>query len=240
MNTPAGLRDRKPRRGFATSACLALGLWAAAPLRAQVIPSPYRFIETRQEAGTFVGYLSTDAGRFGFGPRSAPVAGMRYGIRVNGPIAFEGLASYAPTTRAVVDPNRPEGSRKVGEADVQLALLEASIQFNVVGERTWRGLAPFALAGGGVAFDLAGRQEIDNIIDADDRFDFGSTFAGHLGAGLRWFPGERWVVRGDTRFTLWQLDTPNGYRRGDRDLGKVEESEWVSGLALTVGVAFRF
>lgn len=221
------------------------GLWGgwaatAAPLHAQVIPSPYRFIETQQEAGAFVGHLSADPGTFRFGPGDAPLVGVRYGIRVNGPITFEGVASYAPTTRAVIDPNRPAGDRKVGQAHVRLAFLEASIQFNVVGERTWRGLAPFTLAGGGVAFDLAGRQESDNAIDADHRFRFGTTFAGHLGAGLRWFPAERWVVRGDARFTLWQLDAPKGYLRLDRDLGKVEESQWVSGLAVTVGLAFRF
>lgn len=214
--------------------------WGASAAAAQVIPSPYRFIETRQELGGFAGYFRVDAGAFEFGPDGGPQVGVRYGIRVNGPIAFEGLASFVAGQRAVIDPNRAEGGRQVGEADAQIGLLEAALQFNIVGERTWRGLGPYALAGGGVAFDLAGRQEIDNVIEADDRFEFGTTFLGHLGGGLRWIPGEHWVLRGDARFTLWQLGTPEGYLRSDRDLGKVEESEWVSGLALTVGVAYRF
>ncbi|MBI4540660.1 MAG: outer membrane beta-barrel protein [Gemmatimonadetes bacterium] len=219
---------------------LGAGAAAAPAARAQIIPSPYRFIETKQEAGAFAGFLRVDPGAFEFGPDDGPLLGVRYGIRVNGPITFEGLASYAPTTRAVINPNRTPGNRKAGEADVQLALLETAVQFNLVGERAWHGLGPYALAGGGIAFDLAGRQEIDNTIDADDRFEFGTTFVGHLGGGLRWIPGEHWVLRGDARFTLWRLHTPQGYLRRDRDLGKVEENEWTSGLALTLGIAFRF
>ncbi|MBI4519389.1 MAG: hypothetical protein HY701_01015 [Gemmatimonadetes bacterium] len=128
----------------------------------------------------------------------------------------------------------------MGEADVQLGLIQAAVQLTPVGDRTWHGLAPFLLIGGGVGFDLAGDQIIDNRIAADDRFQFGTTFVGDLGAGLRWVPTRSWGLRTDARFTLWQLDTPVGYRRAGRGLGTVEENEWVSGLILTVGVVFNF
>lgn len=212
-----------------------------AAARAQTIPSPYRFIETRQELSGFVGLFGADPGVFEFGPQDGRLVGIRYNIRLNGPISLEGTASYVPTTRSVIDPNRAEGNRKVGEADVQLGLVQAAVQLSPVGDRTWHALAPFLLIGGGVGFDMAGDQVIDNkLANADDRFQFGTTFVGDLGAGLRWLPTRSWGLRSDARFTIWQLDTPAGYRRSGRGLGTVEEKEWVSSLILAVGLAFSF
>ena len=71
----------------------------SAPLTSQVVPSPYQFIETRQEAGPFLAYLDQGTGRFGYGPKPGIAIGGRYGIRLGGPLGAEGVITYLPTSR---------------------------------------------------------------------------------------------------------------------------------------------
>lgn len=209
-------------------------------IRGQEIPSPYRFLDTRQEAGPFLGTLSPGTGRFGYGPSPAMAFGARYGIRLSGPFGLEGVATYMPTTRDLIDPGRDEGDRKIGEVDSHILAVDARLRFSVIGDRTWHGLNPFAFIGGGLAFDLAGEDEAEEALLQDDRFDFGNSFLGTLGTGLRWFPGDRFLVRADVSLLLWQLKSPRGFRDPEREFSGVEEKEWVSGPSFAVGLAYRF
>lgn len=220
--------------------------WAVAALAtppvtgaAQTIPSAYRFIETAQEGGAFVGLLSTDRGRFGFAPGSGTVAGVRYGIEIGGPFSFEAVARYLMGSRDVIDPERPEGSRKAGEADAGIAMIDGRLKFSFLGRRLWNGFGPYFVAGGGVAVDAAGEQPEDERILADDRFEFGTSFLGVLGLGARWLPSDRLVFRTDLTFNLWQVETPRGYRTVERDLDAPED-EWLRALGITFGAALRF
>lgn len=220
--------------------------WAGASPRsgeAQQIPSPYRYIETSQEAGAFVGAVDPGTGRFEVGPGAGTLLGLRYAIEVAGPFSLEGVGRVVSTTRDVRDPTQPEGERKVGEADVLLTSLEGRAKFSLTGRRTWHGLSPYVQAGGGVVWDMAGSSAVDERVLPDDRFEFGTSFLGYLGLGARWLPTEHIQVRADGGLDLWQIDTPEGYRNPDRDLGfesAPPESEWVSGLEATVGIAIRW
>lgn len=210
---------------------------------AQQIPSPYRYIETAQEAGAFAGVLSPSTGRFDFGPRPGALLGLRYGIEISGPFSIEGVARTLSTTRRVKDPRREEGDRTIGEADVLLTAVEGRLKFSLPGRRTWHGLGPYLLVGGGLVGNLAGSAEVEEVLRAEDRFDFGLSFLGFLGLGTRWLPTDRLQLRLDGGFNLWQLDTPRGYRDPDRDLGfeaPPPENEWVSGLEATLGIAYRW
>ena len=218
---------------------LFVALVLAADAGAQTIPSPYRFIEARQEAGVFIGVQDMGTGRFGFGPEPGLEIGARYSVDVAGPFGLEGLFRFSPTTRRVIDPET-EDLRDVGEADALMGVGEARIRFSFPGRRTWNGLSPHLLFGAGLAFDLAGAQDADERILVDDRFDFGTSFTGFLGGGMRWFPSDRIVVRADGGLSLWQLETPRGYSAPDRGFAGVEETEWVSGLGVTLGLALRF
>lgn len=210
---------------------------------AQQIPSAYRYVETSQEAGAFAGVLDSGTGRFDLGPDAGTVLGLRYAIEVSGPFSLEGVARTVSSTRDVRDPTQPEGERTVGEADVLLTALEGRAKFSLTGRRTWNGLSPFLVAGGGIVWDMAGASESDEAVLPQDRFDFGTSFLGYLGLGGRWLPTRHIQVRADGGFNLWQLDTPEGYRAQDRDLGfesPPPESEWVSGLGGTLGIAIRW
>jgi hypothetical protein len=220
----------------------AAGLILSVPpgLEAQAVPSPFRFIETRQEAGLFLGASSLSKGRFGFGPSDALNMGGRWGIRLSGPLGFEAVAGLISGSRDVVNPARPEGDRKVGEADSQIGTIDGRLRLQLTGDRTWHRLAPFFVAGGGIAFDLSSAAADDQLLEEQDRFDFGNSFFGTLGTGTNLFLSDRLVLRADGNFSLWKLDTPPGFSDPERGFEAVEESEWVSGLHVSLTLAIHF
>lgn len=206
---------------------------------AQSIPSPYRFVEEGQEGGPFAGWFVPATGQFDLGPAPGPIIGGRYAIRVGGPISLEATATFMPTTRSIIDPAREEGERKIGEADVLMASLDGRLKFSLVGQRTWHNLAPYVTAGAGFAFDASGDAPEDRQLPLDDRFEFGASFLGVLGVGTRWIPGRSFALRGDVDFRLWQLETPQGFRFGDR-FPDAPQEEWVSGLSFSLGLSYLF
>lgn len=219
--------------------------WCAAPpsANAQQIPSPYRYVETGQGAGAFIGVLDPGRGVFQLGPGAGTLLGVRYEITVSGPFSIEGVARGLSTTRDVRDPRRTPGDRKIGEADALLTSLDARVKFTLTGRRTWHGLSPYVMAGGGIVWDMEGQAEIDDRLRPEDRYEFGTSFLGLLGLGIRWLVADHLELRADGALDLYQIDTPAGYRDPDRDLGLdvvAPESEWVNGLEGTVGISVRF
>ena len=211
-----------------------------APAHAQTIPSAYTYIERRQEAGAFTGYMDAASGRFGFGPTGGAVYGGRWGLELAGPISLEGVAQLVDGTRDVVNPGRVEGDRIVGEADALLGTVDARLKFSFTGQRAWHGLSPFLVAGGGIAFDLSGSAEAESGLEPADVFDFGTSFFGTAGVGTRWFLTERFAVRVDGIFSLWRLDTPPGFSDPARGFESVPESEWARGLTATFSILYRW
>ena len=207
---------------------------------AQSIPSNYRYVDSSQETGAFVGFASVGTGRFGYGPGDGTVVGGRYGIDFAGPLTFEVVASVLDGTRDIINPGRDEGDRKVAEADSQVGAVDGRLKLTLTGPRTWRGLSPFLLFGGGMAFDLSGEHPAEADLEPADRFDFGRSFFGTLGGGSRVVVSERLVFRVDGIFSIWKLDTPPGFSDPSRGFGNVEKGEWVQGLRLTLGAAIRF
>jgi hypothetical protein len=206
----------------------------------QTIPSPFRFVERRQEAGIFAGTSSVDAGRFGFGPEGGKNVGARWGVNLSGPLGFEVAGGLISGSRDIINPARAAGDRKVGEADVLLGTLDGRLRFTLTGDRTWHGLAPFILAGGGIAFDLAGSDPADDELEEQDRFDFGTSFFGTMGGGLRASVTDRIGLRGDALFSLWKLETPPGFSDPERGFEAVEQGQWVHGLHLSLSAVIRF
>jgi hypothetical protein len=208
----------------------------------QSIPSPYRFIENRHEAGLVGGFASQGTGRFGFGPAPGPSLGLRYGIRLGGPFSLDGVASYIHTTRDVVDPSRAEGGRVVGEVDAGIATLDVRLRFSLTGDRTWHGVSPFVFMGAGGAFDVKGESEVEaELLEPEnDRFRFRPTFTGVMGSGVGWYPTDRLMLRADVSLLMWRLRTPPGFRAPERNIEGAPEREWVSGPSFTLGAAIRF
>lgn len=212
----------------------------AAPAAAQRIDTPYRFFDHTQAVGLTVAHVSTDRGTIGLGPESGVAFGGRYHIRLGGPFYVEGEALYFPTTRAVLDTMVVDSAfRQVGEADMALAVVMASLRFQLTGQRTWHRMLPFILAGVGVAVEAKGDEEAEADVPAEARFDFGTTFAGQVGAGIELFPVQRLAIRIDGRALFWQLDTPQGLLTADLDR-RLPTDEWTSNLTASVGLSIHF
>jgi hypothetical protein len=215
-------------------------LAGASAAAAQRIDTPYRFHEEKQAAGLFVGYINTDPGSVGLGPESGMAFGARYHIQLSGPFYAEAEALYFPTTRAVLDTAVVDSAfQQIGEADVAIAMLQASLRFQITGQRTWNGILPFILLGAGIAVEAQGDDEAESVIPAEARFDFGTTFAGQLGAGIEFFPAKALSIRIDARNILWQLKTPEPLQL--RDIGRTLPSEeWNNNITASVGVSIHF
>ena len=206
----------------------------------QTIPSPYRFFETRQELSAFGGQISPGTGRFGYGPGPGQMVGVRYGLELSGPLSAEGVVSWIPTTRDVVDPSSLGGARTVGSADVRLFAMDVRFKLSLTGQRTWHNLNLFLLAGAGMAWDIAQADPVDLDLAEDDRFEFGTAFLGVFGGGLRWFVKDPWIVRTDVGLHLWKLDAPIGFRLVDRGFGDVGSSEWANATSISIALGYRF
>ncbi len=207
---------------------------APGALRAQTIPSPYRFIETKQEFGLFSGYGSQGTGRFGYGPGHGLLFGGRYAVRLHGPLALEASTSFFSGNRDVMNPARPEGDQKIGEASFLISTIDVGLRFSLVGDRTWHGLDPFIDFGIGYAADMGGARPTDKLLPEADRYSFGSSFHGLLGAGTRYFITDRIGLRADATFSFWKLHTPPGFADPDRGYTNVPRGEWVGGTHLTL------
>lgn len=206
----------------------------------QGIDSPYRFVDANQQVGVLGGYVFTDPGTVELGPTDAAVIGARYGIRISGPFGLEGTLLYMPTSRMVLDtvvtPTQADTLyQTVGEADLSLAIGHADLRFDLTGPRTWNGLMPYVLLGLGAAIRVSEDETVDEDLPSEDRYRFGTRLVGDLGAGVEWFPLERWTVRLDARDYLWKIQVP----RGLRTTGTTPE-EWVQNYLLSLGVSYRF
>ena len=209
-------------------------------LPAQTIPSAYRFIETRQEAGPFAGWIASGTGQFGYGPGPGPISGARYELGFGGPVSLEGVVGVIDSARNIVDPRRVEGNRVIGETPVTMATADLRLKLSVTGPRTWHRLNPFVLVGAGLAWDFAEDSELEEDLEETDRFDFGTSFVAVIGGGLRWFATERVILRTDGLFYLWRLEAPAGFRDPDRGFENVGQSEWANARSVTLGVGYRF
>lgn len=232
---------------YAAGCLLAVVTALASPAGAQTVPSPYRFIEGRQEVSLLSGYMPADPGIYDLGPRSGPLFGARYTFEAAGPIFFEGLLSYVPTDRAVIDPRRARDDWSIGETDVHLVMLDARVDFSLTGRRTWRRISPHLFVGGGLAVDLATEGEREQELLPEDLFDFGTVFTANAGTGLRVSLTSKLMLRADASMTLWMINTPGGFQDptkrpptdGDEQ-ENLQRGEWVAGAGLALSLGWRF
>ncbi|HSH46232.1 MAG TPA: outer membrane beta-barrel protein, partial [Longimicrobiales bacterium] len=227
-------------------AIVAMGLPETA--ESQQIGSPYDFVERSQGIRAFGGYVLTDRGTIDIGPGSAPGFGAGYNIRISGPFNFDAQATYLPTSRRVYDISTDTagisddpraGLVELGEADLDLLLLDATLRFDLTGPRTWYRLQPYAQIGAGGVFAVSSNESVEAGLpeDVDLRVRFENGFTGHVGAGVEWHPSEAFSIRADARDTLWKLHVPDGFFQPGRS---IDSEEWVQNLNVSLGLVVRF
>ncbi len=237
-----------PARTLLAAALVAgSGLGASGPVSGQTIPSSYRFIEKAQETSIFWGAIALSQGSLDLGPKSGSFMGARYSVEASGPLFIQGLLTWLPTRRDVIDPRRVPGDRKIGETDVQLLMADVRLDFSLTGRRTWNRITPHLFVGGGIAMDLAGQGEFAEVLLPEDLFEFGTAFTTTSGAGFRMALSSRLMLHGEAGLTLWKLNTPDGFddpaKRIEDAAGETEpvvQSEWARGYGLSLSLGWRF
>lgn len=224
-----------------TIACLlALTLVLPAAAAAQRIPSPYRFIEQRQDLGVLASWVSTDRGTARLGPKSGAAAGLQYTLRISDPLAISARAVYFPTERDVIDTVRVDGAlrtRVEDQAGLDLLLFTARFQFTLTGARTWHRIAPHVVAGIGYAFALSEETDAPTL-DPGVRYEFGHHFTAHVGLGASVFLSSRWALRLALLDHLWTIAPPPGLRNLELD-PLPPDREWTHNAELSAGL-YRF
>lgn len=228
-------------RSAATAFVAALMLLPAAGLRAQVgFPpdaSPYRDLEFRQDLSLFTGWFSAKEDIAGVAPRSAPMVGVRWDIRIGGPAWFTVRAAGVASERTVIDPRRSVATRVIGDESSPIGLLDANIFVQLTGQKSWHRLVPVVGAGLGVASDFKSSRDVGD-------YQFGTPFAFNFGGGVRYVPDGRWSLRLDLTDYLYRIKYPDLYRiqasDGTRVLGDDDpSSQWTHNMALSIGASYQ-
>jgi hypothetical protein len=215
---------------------LAVLLLSATQLHGQVINSPYRFIETRNNFTFFAGHISVDPGRNNQAPKSGTIYGGRYHIHFAGPISGELGLSISPTTRTIYDmPDDSETLQALATTNTTYAVGEVGLRLRFTGQRTWHGLAPYGSLTGGVVGDATSANQLEMDIPEDQFFRFGLGFASGVALGTDLFVGDRFSLRAEVRDYMWRLSYPSGL-----SAGKVRVTEWTHNFAPTLGGSYHF
>ena len=210
-----------PLATLTVTVTLALALLAPGALLAQVGhppgKSPYRDIRKGHTFTPFAAFFAGDGGRFGVAPHDGWVYGFRYDIRTGSTIQMGLLLGHGQMERLILD-SLVAGGRVTGTVDQSTTFVEADLQLNLTGGKTWHRLAPFIGAGIGLAW-------AEDTPTGASSWAPGSTFAPH--AGLRLFVTDRIHLRGDARVLFWKLNYPNS-------------SEWDTSGWYQAGLGFGF
>lgn len=208
------------------------------PAEAQHINTPYRFLETSQEAGLFVAHIEAKEGAVGFGAKSGQAYGARYSIRISNPLTIDADFMYFASERAVLD-TVVVGSefKRIGTAKQDLLMVIGSARLNLTGARTWHRILPYVTFGGGGVIELS--PDNDNIEKApvEARFAFRRGFAGSFGAGIEMFATDHIAIRVDGRNVLWKVKTPAALLRTSLSM---PADEWIGNPTGSVGVSIHF
>ena len=242
---PTAIRPVRRGPGAVLSLAIAVALPVALPAAAgaqdvghRPEESPYRDIPFRQEATVFGGWYSAGKDPAGVAPRSGPMAGVRYEIRIGGPAQFYARAGLVRSERTILDPVNPPATRVIGEPKVDLVMADVGLSMNLTGQKSWHGFVPVVSGGLGVVSDL---DEADV-----GGFRLGTPFAVSLGAGLRWLSGGNLQLRADVTDHLYQVKYPDSYfvapsATPEPVLAPTDKQNvWKHNIALTLGASYLF
>jgi Lipid A 3-O-deacylase (PagL) len=225
-----------------------LGLGAVGPgLRAQVghAPqgSPYRDVRRGTSWSLLFGNLSGDGGEIRVGPHNGPSYGARFDFRMSGFIQGGVSAWYMDLERFIVDADDSVATRVTGPVSQSVVLIEAALQFNITGGKTWHNIQPYFT--GGLGYNISSSTNADT-----SGYEFGNRFSISPGVGFRYFLGDRLHLRIETRRHFWKLKYPSAYAEEPADEPGTEDdpnavirgnlNEWASGWWYFGGLGFSF
>lgn len=214
---------------------------AAAPAASQVghkpSESPYRDLPWKQSFGVFAGGFDTGRDPAGVGPQPGSLAGVRYDLRIGGPMSLVARVAAAPTSRRILDPSQPAATRHVGDQESQLMAADLGLAINLTGQKSFHRLVPVLSGGVGIASDFRGTPDKGG-------YRFGTRFAFNWGLGVRYHTPGRWEPRVDFSNYLWQLLYPPDYRAGPADgspaiVPSGKKSVWMGNHLWSLGLSYQ-
>ena len=206
----------------------------------QTVPSAYRFVDGTHTTGVIAGVMREARGSVGIGPSGGAFLGGRYAIEFRGPFALEATGFVMPTDHDVLRPISGQGLVPIGTADMLIIGIDGRIRFSLTGARTWHGMAPLLMVGGGFVKDFSSRSELELDLPVSQRLAFGPSFLGLMGGGVRWIPGERFEFRLDTTLNIWKLGTPTGFAEAEGEVDGLVNEQWTGVGAFVLGASYRF
>ena len=221
---------------------VSLALVSATTAGAQVghLPqnSPYVDLESSQELTFFGGQFKAGKDPIGVAPRSGPMYGLRYEIRVGGPAALVARWGHVKSERFPIDPTKAGAAAQLGKKDVSLDLFDLDLIVNLTGQKSFHHIVPVINLGAGIA--ACGGCKVDL-----DPYTFGTPFAFSFGGGLRYVPGGRFQIRADWNNYLYQLKYPTAYYVNTTGSGapappKQARTFWKNNPAITLGASYLF
>lgn len=213
---------------------------AVAPAAAQVgsLPnkSPYRDVSYSQEFTLLGGWYGGNRGTAQIGPRSAPLFGVRYAIKLGGPVDFYAQVMRAQSTRLVLNPDATGSARRVGTTSYPIYLGDLGLAINLTGTKTWHHLMPAVSLGVGVVSDAGAKPDVAN-------FKLGTPFQLTFGAGVRYIRGGPWSLRLDLAEHMYRLHYPASYfiapAGGTAILtSRTGDAQWLHNAVVTLGVSY--
>ncbi len=202
--------------------------------------SPYRDIPKGHAVTPYAALFGGTGGRFGIAPHDGTVFGLRYDIRTGSAIQMGLLFGRGELERLIVDPFVAVAERVSGPVDQAVNFVEADLQLNLTGGKTWNRLAPFVAAGVGLTFPESTPADTSG-------FELGRKiyFAPH--AGFRFFVTDRIHLRADARVIFWKLSYPASFTREPPDepgappvIDDGNTSQWTTSSWLQAGLGFSF
>jgi len=225
---------------FCAALC-ALAL-AAASAAAQVVgykpgDSPYLNVPGSQSLGFFAGGFDTGRDPAGVGPQPGWLAGVRYDLRIGGPMTLVARLAGAPTTRRILNPANPAATRHVGDESSQLMLADLGLAMNLTGQKSFHRLVPVLSGGVGVVSDFRGTPDKGG-------YRFGTRFALNWGLGVQYHTDGRWQPRFDFSNSLWKLQYPPDYGISPSDgsspvVKDAKKSPWMGNHLWSVGLSYQ-
>jgi hypothetical protein len=218
-----------------------LAVLVAVPMSAQQVgyppaESPYRDLEFKQELSPYGGWASASTDAAGVLPQSGSLLGLRYQLRLAGPVSFDADFSRMGASRNVVDPTQNAGKRILGTTDAAVYGVNVGVALALTGRKSWHYLVPEVRGGVGVVSSEAK--------DDASGYTFGTPFAFTFGGGLKFVTVGRFQLRTDVTERLYKQKYPDSFYQASSDrtslLTTESRSFWANQTLWTVGASLLF
>ncbi|MDH4132371.1 MAG: hypothetical protein OEV95_11270 [Gemmatimonadota bacterium] len=215
-------------------AALVLAQPAAAQVGHPPQESPFRDITKKWSLTALYGRIGGDGGKIGVGPHDGPTYGGRFELVLGAPVAAAITVSHGDFVRDILIVQDTLAPPTRGTVDQDVLMIEAALQLNVTGRKTWHRLAPFLALSAGWA---GGSTSPDALLPDESDYQFDSEFYWSVSGGTRLFLSRQLFLRGDARYVSWKLKYPNT----ELDLIPDDKfEEWDGNFEWRVGLGFAF